>query len=342
MKEQTHLFSNKSVNYIFGGNITGTLEQYDREKIVIITDENVHRYHHGVFEKFRTIVLKAGEQYKTQQTVDGIIVQLLEMQADKNTVIVGVGGGVVTDMAGYAASIFKRGVRLVLVPTSILAMVDAAVGGKNGVDVGVYKNMVGTVYQPEIILFDHDFLKTLPYEEWVNGFAEVIKHACIKDRKYFEFLEQHELQDFMDDGELIADLIMKNVGIKTAIVIEDEFETGERKLLNFGHTLGHAIENIYHLPHGHAVSIGMMAACTISEEIKNFPSEDKGRVKALLLKYQLPVKIKYETEKIWKVLLMDKKRQNDSMSFVLLRSIGDGIIQSIPLVQLHDLLDQGV
>jgi len=342
MKEQTHLFSNKSVNYIFGGSITATLEQYGHDKTVIITDENVYDFHKDIFEGYKTIILKAGEQYKTQQTVDGIILQLLDMQADKNTVIFGIGGGVVTDMTGYAASIFKRGVRLVLVPTSILAMVDAAVGGKNGVDVGVYKNMVGTVYQPEIILFDHDFLRTLPHEEWVNGFAEVIKHACIKDREYFQFLEQHELQDFIDDRELIADLVMKNVGIKTSIVIEDEFEIGERKLLNFGHTLGHAIENIYHLPHGHAVSIGMLAACTISEEIKNFPSAEKARVEALLLKYKLPVKINYETEKIWQVLLMDKKRQNDTMSFVLLRSIGDGIINSIPLVQLHDLLDQGV
>ena len=342
MTEQTYLFSHKKVDYFFDGSFTEMLKLYDADKIVIITDERINKHHHSLFEGYKTIVITGGELNKNQQSVDGIIDQLLKAEADKSTVVVGVGGGVVTDMAGYAASIFKRGVRLVQVPTSILGMVDAAVGGKNGVDVGIYKNMVGTIYQPEIILFDYYFLKTLPQEEWVNGFAEIIKHACIKDEELFSFLQQHQLQDFIDERDLIADLVQKNVGIKTKVVTEDEFETGDRKLLNFGHTLGHAIENIYELPHGHAISIGMVAACTISEEINMFNSSEKQQVIDLLHQYSLPTKLEFDKEKVWEVLLMDKKRDKNGMNFILLNKIGEGIIQSIPLGQLKSLIDQSI
>ncbi len=340
MRKDLFTFSNKKVEYIFNGSFSQIEEWYPKEKIVIITDQNVFEHHSTKFESYETIKLKAGEEHKQQKTVDGIIGRLLELQADKQTVIVGVGGGVITDMAGYAASIYKRGVKLMLVPTSILAMVDAAVGGKNGVDVGPYKNMVGTVYQPDHLLFDYQFLDTLPEAEWVNGFAEIIKHACIKDAKLFEFLSATTLSDFRDDKILLADLIETNVAIKTSVVLKDEFETGDRKLLNFGHTIGHAIENTYGLAHGHAVSIGMVAACCISEEINNFYSVEKQRVIQLLQQYQLPVKLQVDKEKIWDILLMDKKRSNDTMSFILLDSIGSAIVKRIPLVQLKDLIDQ--
>ncbi len=340
MRKDLFTFSNKKVEYIFNGSFSQIEEWYPKEKIVIITDQNVFEHHSTKFEGYATIKIKAGEEHKQQKTVDGIIGRLLELQADKQTVIVGVGGGVITDMAGYAASIYKRGVKLLLVPTSILAMVDAAVGGKNGVDVGPYKNMVGTVYQPDHLLFDYQFLDTLPEAEWVNGFAEIIKHACIKDAKLFEFLSATTLPDFRNDKILLADLIETNVAIKTAVVLKDEFETGDRKLLNFGHTIGHAIENSYGLPHGHAVSIGIVAACCISEEINNFYSVEKQRVIQLLQHYQLPVRLHVDKEKIWEILLMDKKRSNDSMSFILLDSIGSAIVKPIPLVQLKDLIDQ--
>ena len=175
----------------------------------------------------------------------------------------------VTDITGYAASVYMRGVKFGFVPTSVLAMVDASIGGKNGVDV-IYKNLVGLIKQPEFLLFDYSFLQTLPTEQWINGFAEIIKHACIKDAEMFAFLEENTVGDFMGDSVKLALLIEKNVTIKSEIVVQDEFEKGDRKLLNFGHTLGHAIENTSQLLHGHAVSIGMAAACTISEEINEF------------------------------------------------------------------------
>ncbi len=342
MRTEWMTFSHKKVEYIFDDAFTLVTEKFDSDKIIVITDENVFEHHSGKFDGLECITLPAGEAHKQQKTVDSIIDKLLTLQADKNAVIFGVGGGVITDMAGYAASIYKRGVKLVLVPTTILAMVDAAVGGKNGVDVGPYKNMVGTVYQPDLLLFDYSFLYTLPHAEWVNGFAEIIKHACIKDAALFELLQQNQVADFRNDQELLATLIERNVAIKTSVVLGDEFETGDRKLLNFGHTIGHAIENLYQLPHGHAVSIGMVAACSISEEINNFYSSEKSSVIQLLQQYELPVQLKFDREKIWDVLLMDKKRNNDTMNFILLDAIGTGIVKPIPLVQLKSLLEQGL
>jgi 3-dehydroquinate synthase len=162
-----------------------------------------------------------------------------------------------------------RGIRFGFVPTSILAMVDASIGGKNGIDVGTYKNMVGLIRQPEFLLYDYSFLKSLPKAEWINGFAEIIKHACIKDASMFRLLEAYKLNDFQKDKTLLNKLIQRNALLKSKVVVEDEFETGDRKLLNFGHTFGHAIENTYQLPHGHAVAVGMVMACMISASYKN-------------------------------------------------------------------------
>ena len=338
MRRQKVAFTSKPVEYIFDASFSMLGELFPKEKLVIITDENVIKHHALKFEGYKTITLPAGEAHKQQATVDGIIGQLLQWQADKQTVIVGAGGGVVTDMAGYVASIYKRGVKLVQVPTSILAMVDAAIGGKNGVDVGVYKNQVGTIYQPEYVLFDYSFFQSLPGEEWVNGFAEIIKHACIRDKAQFEFLAAKTITDFKNDAALIADLIEKNVSIKISIVLKDELETGDRKLLNFGHTIGHAIEATYGLSHGHAISIGMVLAGHISRAINGFSESEQQQLVAILQQYKLPVAFSFDKEKIWDILINDKKRENDSMSFILLNTIGTGIVKPIPLPDLKTLI----
>ena len=309
----------------------------DIEKLVIITDENIYALHSDKFTGIACIILKVGEQHKQQASVDYIITELLKMGADKQTVLLGVGGGVVTDIAGYAASIYKRGIGLALAPTSILAMVDAAIGGKNGVDAGIYKNMVGTVYQPQFVLYDYNFLLTLPTAEWVNGFAEIIKHACIKDETMFAMLEKHSIKDFQNNAALIASLIEKNVQLKMEVVTNDEFENGDRKLLNFGHTIGHAIENLHKLPHGHAVSIGMIAACNLSEKTNDFHFEDARRVVALLSAYHLPVDIETDYDKVFEVLKLDKKVKGNSIDFILLDKIGKGKIAPVTLENLHKL-----
>ena len=173
-------FSEKKVSYYFDAEFSYLEHIAPKENIIIITDDNLHSIHMGKFSGYRVIHFAAGEQNKNQQTVDQIIAQLIRLEATKDCILVGVGGGVVTDITGYIASVYMRGVSFGLVPTSILCMVDAVIGGKNGIDVGMYKNMVGTIRQASFIIYDYSFLKTLPVEEWVNGFAEIIKHACIK------------------------------------------------------------------------------------------------------------------------------------------------------------------
>lgn len=337
MDKQQYKFSGKTVDCYFNTDFSYIEELVSKENAVIITDENIAELHADKFIGWKKIILKAGEEYKQQSTVDHVITELIKLQADRATIIIGVGGGVVTDIAGYAASIYMRGIKCALVPTTILAMVDACLGGKNGVDVGMYKNLVGTIRHAEFLLFDYSFLKTLPNDEWINGFAEIIKHACIKNEKLFDLLENNSLEYFQNSSEKIAALIKRNVEIKYDVVSNDEFETGERKLLNFGHTLGHAIENIYKLPHGNAVSIGMAAACKVSEEINNFSSEEVRRVIDLLKKYDLPVDLKFDIEKVWEVLLKDKKKSGDAMNFILLNKIGEGIVKRIPLQELKNL-----
>lgn len=330
------------MSYYFDTSFSFLEQVVSKHKTILITDENVFAAQGQVFNGWQTIVIKAGEQHKQQSTVDFIIRQLIEKEADRNTFIVGVGGGVVTDIAGYAASVYMRGVRFGFVPTSILAMVDASIGGKNGVDVGPYKNLVGLIRQPEFLLFDYSLLQTLPGAEWINGFAEVIKHACIKDEALFQLLEQQSLEVFRSDKNLLAGMIERNVQIKTAVVLEDEFEKGDRKLLNFGHTLGHAIENMYELAHGHAVSIGMLAACTFSESITAFDPAQKQRVKQLIDKYGLSSSFSFDTEKVWSLLKMDKKRAGNEMNFILLNKIGEAVIRPIPLSQLENLINNSL
>jgi 3-dehydroquinate synthase len=221
-------------------------------------------------------------------------------------------------------------------------MVDASIGGKNGVDVGVYKNLVGLIRQPEFLLFDFSLLNSLPQQHWVNGFAEIIKHACIKDCVLFELLENETLENFQLDEKKLSNLVKKNVAIKTAVVVQDEFEQGDRRLLNFGHTIGHAIENNYQLLHGHAISIGMMAACSLSVTLNEFSVLDRDRVARLIEKYQLPIHQKTDWKKIWEILKMDKKRAGTEMNFVLLNKIGEAVVYPIPMGQLQDLINQSL
>jgi 3-dehydroquinate synthase len=315
-------------------------DHHQKEKIVILTDETVFALHKNKFERYIVITIDGTEKNKTQQTIDSIINQLLEKDIDKSYMLVGVGGGVVTDMVGYVASIYKRGIKLGLVPTTILGMTDAAIGGKNGVNVGVYKNMVGTTYRPQFILYDFSFLQSLPKAEWINGFAEIIKHACIKDAAMFDNLEKHTIDFYIENKEAIAKLIEDNATLKMTVVKNDEHETGERYMLNFGHTFGHAVENLYKIPHGSAVSLGMVMAAKISEEINNFASEAKVRLIKLLQQYELPINFEIDKPQVLSLLKQDKKRAGDEINFVLLNTIGEAMVQKISFVQLEDLLDQ--
>jgi len=337
MKKLTYKFFNSSTDYYLAYGISHLKEIVDQKNAVIITDENVYGNHEKRFKNWNIIILKPGEEYKTQSTVDSIIEQLIGMEADRKTTLIGVGGGVVTDITGYAASVYMRGVKFGFIPTTLLSLVDASIGGKNGIDVGVYKNLVGTIRQPSFILHDLVFLNSLPESEWVNGFAEIIKHACIKDAAMFRELEANSLKKYRAQKVLVCKLIQRNAILKTKVVQQDEFEKGDRKLLNFGHTLGHALENQYELSHGQAISIGMTYASVISERIAGF--KDTNRVTNVLRQYGLPTFSEFDKQKVFKVLKMDKKRERKEIHYILLEKIGKAIIKTISLQQFEKIFE---
>jgi len=334
MKESvSYRFTSAEVKYYFNARFSALSKLTGKDRTVLITDENVYRNHISKFRGWNTIVLKPGEEFKVQATVDSIIDQLIAFQADRQFTLVGVGGGVVSDLTGYVASVFMRGISFGFVPTSLLAMVDASIGGKNGIDVGPYKNLVGVIKQPAFLLFDFSFLSTLPEAEWSNGFAEIIKHACILDAAAFRLLEKYDLSSVKKDKKFLFGLIERNARLKSGVVKRDEYEKGERRLLNFGHTLGHALETQYILSHGQAVAIGMTYACHFSEGLLGFSGTE--RVVKLLGQYGLPTHAAFKTEKVFEILKMDKKRVSREMNYIMLEKIGKAVILPIPLKELE-------
>jgi 3-dehydroquinate synthase len=336
MQKKVFRFSNSAVDYYFEGKISQIKEAIGSAKTIFVTDENVFAAQDKQFRNKSTIVLKAGEEHKNQSTVDSVIKQLIEMEADRKTVLVGVGGGVVTDITGYVASVYMRGIPFGFVPTSLLAMVDASIGGKNGIDVGVYKNMVGVIRQPSFLLFDPSLLQTLADNEWKNGFAEIIKHASIRDAAMFKQLQENDLAFYQKKKKDLSSLIRRNALLKTKVVQQDEFEKGDRKLLNFGHTLGHALENQYDFSHGQAISIGMAYASKLSQKIAGFKNVEK--VVALLNQYGLPTFTEFDKDKVINVLKMDKKKTRDSINFILLEKVGKAFIKEISIKELYENL----
>jgi 3-dehydroquinate synthase len=308
-----------------------------KDKTVLIVDDVVYQQNETLFEGYQFILVKSGEENKIQQTADVVIDKLLALNVDKSFCLVAVGGGTITDLTGYVASVYKRGIGLGLVPTSILGMVDAAIGGKNGINVGLYKNMVGTTYRPKFILFDYQFLTKLPRLQWVNGFAEIIKHACIQDEEMFTQLQQVNIDYFLNNNEALQTLVKRNVLLKMKIVEEDEFENADRFLLNFGHTFGHAIENLKELPHGFAISVGMHIASLISQQITQLPVEQTQSIVNLLQQYDLPTALAFDFNKALQILQKDKKREASQINFVLLNKIGEGTFKKIELSSLQTI-----
>lgn len=308
----------------------------NKRSTVLITDENVYRLHRPTFKGWNVIVLRAGEEYKIQATADAIISQLIEMGADRSTLLVGVGGGVISDLTGYVASVYMRGLTVGFVPTTLLAMVDASVGGKNGVNQLPYKNLIGAVRQPAFLLFDSSFLNTLPICEWQNGFAEIIKHAICFDRLLFATLEKHDIHFYQHHVKAVDALIRRNVRLKMNVVQQDELEKKQRKLLNFGHTIGHALELKYELSHGQAISLGMVFAAKVSGHY--FSNTLVGPLRALLEQYGLPVEASINWKVVLPLLIKDKKKKGSRLNYILIERIGKAVQRELSFKELGQLL----
>ncbi|MEJ2024307.1 MAG: 3-dehydroquinate synthase [Deltaproteobacteria bacterium] len=305
---------------------------------IIITDDTVGRLYPLDAVAAEIITIGTGEKIKTLDTVSHIYGRLLSCEADRSTFIVGVGGGIVCDVAGFAAATFLRGLRFGFVPTTLLAQADAAIGGKNGVNFEGYKNMVGVFQQPEFVICDPETLKTLPQREIANGLAEIVKHAAIADGAFFAYLERHADDILALKRGPMKRLVETSVRIKSAIVTKDEKEKGERRLLNFGHTFGHAIEKTTGSPHGEAVSRGMAVAAALSVKKGLLRASEEKRLTTLLKRLDLPVSLDLETRLLVEAIRKDKKRENNRIHFVLLKGIGSALVEKISLKELEDVV----
>lgn len=306
---------------------------------LLLVDENVYQLHFEKFLSYQCITIPSGEEAKIFENIAALCLQLSKMDAHKATTLVAVGGGVVTDIVGFLAGIYMRGLRFGFVPTTLLAMVDAAIGGKNGVNLGLLKNQLGLIRQPNFILYDIDFLNTLPHDEWSSAMAEIIKYSCILDADLFCYLEKTEaIESVQKDPKKAAYLISKCVQHKNKIVQADEQETGIRKILNFGHTVGHAFENLYRLKHGQAIAFGMIVACIASEIYLDLDKNIRPRLVRLLQKFQLKIALEFDLEKVLELLKNDKKRNHDTIDFILIERLGQAQIFALSFSQIREAL----
>lgn len=316
------------------------LDKYCRPRqTVIITDGRVRELYGHLFPPYTLFEMGRGEQSKTLRTVESLYGAFLEHGVDRAWLVVGIGGGIVCDVAGFAASTYLRGLSFAFVPTTLLAQVDASVGGKNGVNLKGYKNQVGTFSQPDFVLCDFSVLRTLPQEELRNGFAEVIKHALIADKKLFNFLENSVDGALSLHPDVIERVVYDSLLIKSDIVARDETEKGERRKLNFGHTVGHALEKACGLRHGEAVSIGMLLAARLSSRGGLLSENDVDRVETLLKAFGLPTEAQTDAALVREALWKDKKREDDQIHIVLLEGIGQSRVETMDIQELYGAID---
>jgi len=324
---------------VVGERFQNLMKYVDAPKAVIITDTKVRRHYGRYFPPFAVIEIGAGEKIKNLDTVRYVYHRLLSLDVDRSSFVVGIGGGIVCDIAGFAASTYMRGIRFGFVATTLLAQVDASTGGKNGVNFRGYKNLVGVFHQPEFVLCDPDLLRTLPQQELACGFAEIVKHAAIADADLLAYIEKNCQEALSLERDVIEELIHASVRIKSDIVTRDEKERGERRILNFGHTFGHAIEKAAGVRHGEAVSVGMVMASRLSARKGYLTQEDVRRIESLLVQLGLPIRLPLDGKKVLDALVRDKKREADKIHFVLLRGLGCARIEEISISDLASVLD---
>ena len=334
---------NNPYEVIIGTNLikTQNLEELKDKEVLLVIDENIPSKYKNLLtkellnlsSKFQSLEINASEENKNSLTLDRIHSALIEERFSRDSCLVGLGGGITCDITGFAAATYQRGVNFILFPSTLLSQVDASVGGKTAINHPKGKNMIGAFHQPIKVFADVDFLSSLPKIEISNGLSEVIKHALISDKKYFNWLEENMESIISLNPEALGYAISRSIEIKAKIVSKDEKEKGIRKFLNFGHTFGHAIElygEFKEFSHGQSVAIGMLMAMELSKLTEGFSEEDQKRSKKLINKANPDLNFKnaFDENKLLENMSVDKKREGDKLIFVLLEKIGRAAVKA--------------
>jgi 3-dehydroquinate synthase len=321
-----------------GGKIETVISRFEKRKTVVMADENLLRFHPSKFDGFPVISIGSGEVAKSMDQAILLYHKLLKMEVDRTWSLIGAGGGIATDLSGFVASTFLRGISFGFVSTTLLGQVDAAIGGKNGVNLDGYKNMVGLIRQPEFVFCDVESLSTLPDKDFVGGFAEIIKYGAIRDRKFLTYLDKHLEKGLSKDSRVLETMIYESVKNKIEVVRNDENELGERKTLNFGHTFAHAFEKLHKMSHGEAVALGMVLAARLSVNLGLLDALKADELANLIKRCGLPVHLEYDPDSLAEIMKKDKKRAGQEISFILLQDLGKALIKKIAVKDLKSIL----
>ena len=303
-----------------------------KKRVVVVSDTNIDRHYHSLIEPYDHVLIGLGEASKTLLTLDAIYRRFIELGVDRSCFVLAIGGGIVTDVAGFAASTFMRGLEFGFISTSLLGQVDASVGGKNGVNVEGYKNMVGTFTQPKFVICDVDLLRTLSPREFRTGLAEIIKAAVIADAELFEMLEQADFSTLQRDSDTLREMVYRAIKVKADIVERDERESGDRRLLNLGHTLAHAIEkSSSKFNHGEAVAVGLAMIAEVATAREMLAVADKERIVALLLRAGFMLDAPVEIRTLLKAVAKDKKAEGSDIHIVFPVGVGRCTVEKMPV-----------
>jgi len=310
-----------------------------QKRVIVVSDTNIDRHYHSLIEPYDHVLIGLGETSKTLRTLDVIYRRFIELGVDRSCFVLAVGGGIVTDVAGFAASTFMRGVEFGFISTSLLGQVDASVGGKNGVNVDGYKNMVGTFTQPRFVVCDVNMLRTLSAREFRTGLAEIIKAGVIGDATLFEMLEQADFSTLQRDSDTLREMVYRAIKVKADIVERDERESGDRRLLNLGHTLAHAIEkSSSKFNHGEAVAVGLAMIADVAAKQGLLAVEDKERILNLLQRAGFALEPPVEVRTLLKAVKRDKKAEGNDIYIVFPRAIGRCEVVRMPVEEFKALV----
>lgn len=335
--EKILLKTRDAVSVIFvGARWEAVVKLLPPDNVVILTDSNVSDIYGHRFPEFPVIKIKPGEQSKQLKVTEALAKKLLRRGIDRSGFILAIGGGVVCDIAGFLASVYMRGIKCAYVSTTLLSQVDASTGGKTGVNLGEIKNIIGTFSQPEFVICDTTMLRTLPEEEYLSGLAELIKTGIIGDKEITEILENNFTAVIKRDRDLMSGLVARSIRYKASVVAQDEKESGLRRVLNFGHTFGHAIELHESLKHGLAVAEGMKMAVLFSLEKKLINVKECDRIISLLDRYNLLHGHNISPEKMEEFVSHDKKRSGAMIHFVFTEGIGKPLVKQVPVKEIVD------